>query len=52
MRPVICLCLFIFPSWVWGQQCTSYVVVAAYEHKLGADMENLKPDDFQVNVVL
>jgi hypothetical protein len=50
MRRVICLCLFLFPSWVWGQQCTSYVVVAAYEHKLGADMENLKPDDFQVNV--
>lgn len=50
MRCLLCLCLLLFPAWALGQECTSYVVVAAYEQKLGADMDDLKPVDFEANI--
>lgn len=50
MRRLLCFCLFLLPAWAVGQECTSYVVVAAYDNKVGADMENLKPADFQATL--
>ena len=49
MRRFLGLCLLLSPAWAAGQDCTSYVVVAAYEHKLGADLDNLKADDFEAS---
>jgi len=43
------LCFFLLSSSAVSQECTSYVVVAAYDNKVGADMENLKPEDFDAS---
>lgn len=41
--------LLLLSACASGQECTSYVVVAAYEHKFGADLDNLKADDFEAS---
>ncbi len=43
------VCCFFASLFAACQECTRYVVVAAYDNKVGADMENLRPDDFGVS---
>src|SRR5258708_27090307 len=52
MRSVLIVLVFILAlaSCAAGQDCTSYVVVNAYNHKLGIDLATLKAGDFDARM--
>ncbi len=50
MRRVLAFALLLFSSWAIGQNCTSYTVVAALDHKTLDDIQNLKAEDFVAKV--
>ena len=45
---VFAVLVFAFPA--WSQQCTSYIVVNAFDHKLHIDIETLKTQDFEAKM--
>lgn len=52
MRPVLIIFVFVLAATalVVGQDCTSYVVVNAYNHKLAFDLVTLKATDFEARM--
>src|SRR5260370_4655392 len=50
MRRVLAFALLLFSYWAIGQNCTSYTVVAALDHKTLDDIQNLKAEDFVAKV--
>jgi hypothetical protein len=50
MRPALLISILVVASWAAGQDCTSYVVVNAYNHKLGIDLQTLKAGDFEARM--
>ena len=50
MRWLLRLSIMLVSSLVFGQNCTCYVVVAAYDQKTGLDLEKLKTQDFEVTL--
>lgn len=46
MRRLLVFALLLFSSFATGQNCTTYTVVAALDHKTLDDIENLKAEDF------
>jgi hypothetical protein len=41
---------WFLPVWARGQACTSYVVVSAFDHKTGENIQNLTAGDFQAKL--
>jgi hypothetical protein len=52
IRLTLIICVFIVSvaPWVVAQDCTSYVVVNAYNHKLAFDLVTLKATDFEAKM--
>jgi hypothetical protein len=46
MRHVLLATLMLMYSWAAAQECTTYVVVNAFEQQLKVDVNTLKPHDF------
>jgi len=50
MRPALIIFILMVATWAAGQDCTSYVVANAYNHKLGIDLATLKVEDFEARM--
>jgi hypothetical protein len=50
MRHSLWISLLFFASFAAGQNCTSYIVVGAFEHGSGDDIDNLNARDFQARM--
>lgn len=50
MRLILWISLLFLSSFAAGQNCTSYVVVGAFDRGSGDDIDNLRPDDFQARM--
>lgn len=50
MRRALWISLLFFSSFVAGQNCTSYVVVGAFDRHSGDDIDNLQAEDFQARM--
>ena len=50
MRWLLRLSIILISSLAFGQNCTCYVVVAAYDQKTGLDLQKLKPEDFEAKL--
>ena len=50
MRPAFLICLVLLSPLAFAQDCTSYVVVNAFNPKLGIDILTLKADDLEARM--
>ena len=50
MRPAFLICLVLLSPLAFAQDCTSYVVVNAFNPKLGIDILTLQADDLEARI--
>ncbi len=50
MRSLLWLSVLLFSTWAAGQECTTFVVVAALDHTTGEEIDVLQRQDFRVSI--
>lgn len=50
MRRLLWLSVLLLSTWALGQECTTFVVVAALDHTTGEELDRLKTQDFNVKI--
>src|SRR6266700_2300572 len=50
MREALLMRIVLTSSWCLAQDCTTYVVFAAYDRKTGVEIETLKAEDFEATM--
>src|SRR6266704_5525595 len=50
MRQALLVLIVLTSSWSLAQECTTYVVLTAYDRLSGVPIETLKAEDFEVSM--
>ena len=50
MRNLLWFSVLLLSTWAAGQECTTFVVVAALDHTTGEELDMLKTQDFNVSI--